>query len=147
MDLNEEQKIEIQRQNQLLKQYMEKHFSSAKIKQLVEEFSFSELRKLMGEIDIEYFSLCYFEKYFDRKFGQFHRELFAELKYMLNNNGLIEAFGLPREHGKSTINSFLFPLYATLYNKSQFTLIISATEMIALPFLDMIKDDLKQTNY
>ena len=143
MDINEEQKIEIQRQNQLLKQYMEKHFSSAKIKQLVEEFSFSELRKLMGEIDIEYFSLCYFEKYFDRKFGQFHRELFAELKYMLNNNGLIEAFGLPREHGKSTINSFLFPLYATLYNKSQFTLIISATEMIALPFLDMIKDELE----
>ena len=60
MDINEEQKIEIQRQNQLLKQYMEKHFSSAKIKQLVEEFSFSELRKLMGEIDIEYFSLCFF---------------------------------------------------------------------------------------
>jgi len=143
MDINEEQKIEIQRQNQLLKQYMEKHFSSAKIKQLVEEFSFSELRKLMGEIDIEYFSLCYFEKYFDRKFGQFHRELFAELKYMLNNNGLIEAFGLPREHGKSTINSFLFPLYSTLYNKSQFTLIISATEQIALPFLDMIKDELE----
>lgn len=53
------------------------------------------------------------------------------------------AFGLPREHGKSTINSFLFPLYATLYDKSQFTLIISATEQIALPFLDMIKDELE----
>ena len=143
MKITEEQKQVLNRQNILLKQYMEKHFSSAKIKQLVEEFSFSELRKLMGEIDIEYFSLCYFEKYFERKFGQFHRELFAELKYMLNNNGLIEAFGLPREHGKSTINSFLFPLYATLYNKSQFTLIISATEMIALPFLDMIKDELE----
>ena len=62
---------------------------------------------------------------------------------MLDNNGLIEAFGLPREHGKSTINSFLFPLYSTLYNKSQFTLIISATEQIALPFLDMIKDELE----
>lgn len=62
---------------------------------------------------------------------------------MLNNKGLINAFGLPREHGKSTINSFLFPLYATLYDKSQFTLIISATEQIALPFLDMIKDELE----
>ena len=143
MNLNDEQKIEIQRQNQLLKQYMNKYFSSAKIKELVEEFSFSELRKLLGEMDIEYFSLCYFPKYFDRKFGQFHKELFEELKYMLSNKGLIEAFGLPREHGKSTINSFLFPLYATLYNKSQFTLIISATEMIALPFLDMIKDELE----
>ncbi|MDD4564239.1 MAG: phage terminase large subunit [Eubacteriales bacterium] len=143
MDINPEQKIEILRQNQLLKQYMNKHFSSAKIRELVEEFSFSELRKLMGEIDIELFALLYFPKYFDRPFGVFHRELFSELKYMLSNSGLINAFGLPREHGKSTINSFLFPLYSTLYGKSQFTLIISATEQIALPFLDMIKDELE----
>jgi len=143
MNLTEEQKQELNRQNQLLKQYMNKYFSSTKIKELVEEFSFSELCKLLGEMDIEYFSLCYFPKYFDRQFGEFHKELFTELKYMLSNKGLIEAFGLPREHGKSTINSFLFPLYATLYNKSQFTLIISATEMIALPFLDMIKDELE----
>lgn len=62
---------------------------------------------------------------------------------MLANRGLITAFRLPREHGKSTISFFLFPLYATLYDKSQFTLIISATEQIALPFLDMIKDELE----
>ncbi|AKL96149.1 hypothetical protein CACET_c27040 [Clostridium aceticum] len=138
-----EQNQEKQRQNHLLKQYLNKYFSSNKIEKLVREFSFSELRKLLGEMDIEFFALCYFPKYFDRRFGQFHKELFEELKYMLNNKGLIEAFGLPREHGKSTINSFLFPLYSTLYNKSQFTLIISATEQIALPFLDMIKDELE----
>jgi hypothetical protein len=122
---------------------MEKHFKPPKMKQLIETFSFSELRKLIGEIDIEFFALIYFPKYFDREFGQFHRQLFAELKHMLSNTGLIRAFGLPREHGKSTISSFLFPLYATLYDKSQFTLIISATEQIALPFLDMIKDELE----
>lgn len=130
-------------QNQLLYIYLQKHFNNDKIKQLIKEFSFSELRKLLGELDIEFFALCYFPKYFDRQFGQFHQELFTELRYMLNNKGLINAFGLPREHGKSTINSFLFPLYATLYDKSQFTLIISATEQIALPFLDMIKDELE----
>jgi predicted phage terminase large subunit-like protein len=140
--MNEEQ-LEQQRQTQLLKQYMEKHFKPPKIKQLVEAFSFSELRKLIGEMDIEFFALSYFPKYFDREFGQFHRQLFAELKHMLAHTGLITAFGLPREHGKSTISSFLFPLYATLYDKSQFTLIISATEQIALPFLDMIKDELE----
>ena len=131
-------------ENKLIYEYLQKYFSPQKIKQLVEEFSFSELRKLLGEMDIEFFALCYFLKYFDRKFGKFHRELFTELKYMLNNKGLIEAFGLPREHGKSTINSFLFPLYSTLYNKSQFTLIISATEQIAIPFLDMIKSELEE---
>ncbi len=134
---------EFERQNKLLKQYMDKYFTTSKITQLIETFTFSELRKLLGEMDIEFFAICYFPKYFDRQFGQFHKELFAELKYMLSNKGLIEAFGLPREHGKSTINSFLFPLYSTLYNKSQFTLIISATEQIALPFLDMIKDELE----
>jgi predicted phage terminase large subunit-like protein len=143
MPLTDHEKQEFERQNQLLKQYMEKYFSPSKIKELIETFTFSELRKLLGELDIEFFALCYFPKYFDRQFGKFHRELFTELKYMLNNKGLIEAFGLPREHGKSTINSFLFPLYSTLYNKSQFTLIISATEQIALPFLDMIKDELE----
>lgn len=134
---------EIERQNELLYRYISKYFSTEQMARLVEEYSFSELRKLLGEIDIEFFALCYFPKYFDRTFGSFHKELFAELKYMLDNTGLIEAFGLPREHGKSTINSFLFPLYSTLYHKSQFTLIISATEQIALPFLDMIKDELE----
>ena len=143
MQLTDEQKLEIQRQNLLLKEYLNKYFPTNKIDELVGEFSFSELRRLLGERDIEFFALIYFPKYFDRKFGQFHKELFTELKYMLDNKGLIEAFGLPREHGKSTINSFLFPLYSTVYGKSQFTLIISATEQIALPFLDMIKDELE----
>ncbi len=134
---------EAQRQNTLLIEYLNRYFPQDKLKQLIQEFTFSELRKLLGEMDIEFFALCYFPKYFDRPFGSFHKELFSELKYMLGNCGLIEAFGLPREHGKSTINSFLFPLYSTLYNKSQFTLIISATEQIALPFLDMIKDELE----
>lgn len=40
-------------QNQLLHQYMQKYFSPPKIKQLVEEFSFAELRKLLGEMDID----------------------------------------------------------------------------------------------
>jgi hypothetical protein len=132
-------KQELEKQNKLLKQYMDKYFSSTKIKQLAETFSFSELRKLIGEMDIEFFALCYFPKHFDRKFGKFHQELFQELKYMLSNKELINAFGLPGEHGKSTINSFLFPLYATLYDKSQFTLIISATEQIALPFLEKLE--------
>lgn len=136
--LNEEMNIEI------LIEYLKKYFSPTKIKQLVEEFSFAELRKLLGEMDIEFFARCYCPKYFDREFGQFHRELFDELKKMIDTKGSVECFGLPREHGKSTINSFLLPLYVTLYNKSQFTLIISATESIAVPFLDMIKSELEE---
>jgi hypothetical protein len=75
------------RQNLLLQQYMNKYFSPDMIEELVGEFSFSELRRLLGEMDIEFFALCYFPKYFDRKFGKFHKELFQELKYMLDNKG------------------------------------------------------------
>lgn len=96
---------EIKRQNALLLQYMGKYFTIEKMAQLIEEFTFSELRRLIGETDIEFFALCYFPKYFDRVFGSFHKELFEELKYMLDHTGLIEAFGLPREHGKSTNGS------------------------------------------
>jgi len=39
-------------------------------------------------MDLEFFSLCYFPKYFDRRFGEFHKELFEKLKYMLDNKGL-----------------------------------------------------------
>lgn len=60
------------RQNLLLKQYLNKYFSPNKIEKLVGEFSFLELRKLLGEMNLEFFSLCYFPKYFDRKFGGFH---------------------------------------------------------------------------
>lgn len=55
------------RQNLLLKQYLNKYFSPNKIEELVGEFPFSELRKLLGEMNLEFFSLCYFPKYFDRK--------------------------------------------------------------------------------
>ncbi|MDB5056123.1 MAG: recombinase family protein [Bacilli bacterium] len=92
-----------EQQTHLLKQYMEKHFKPPKMKQLIEAFTFSELRKLIGEMDIEYFALCYFPKYFDREFGQFHRELFAELKHMLSNTGLIKF-----QEGKVVCNTTRF---------------------------------------
>lgn len=131
-------------EKKLLMKYLKKYFNNDKIKLLIEKFTLKQLRRLLGELDIEYFALAYFPKYFDREFGEFHKELFDEVKYILSSKGINEAFGLPREHGKSTILSFLLPLHATLYGKSQFTLIISATEQIALPFLDMIKAELTE---
>lgn len=46
------------------------------------------------------------------------------------------------EKAQSTL--FLFSLYFTFYNKLQFALIISATEQIAVPFLDMIKFEFEE---
>ena len=48
---------EIIRQNSLLADYMAKYFNTQQVAKLIKEFSFSELRKLLGEIDIEFFAL------------------------------------------------------------------------------------------
>ena len=138
-----EEEQEIERQNNLLKEYLDKYFSPEKQTELIDEFSFSEIRKMLGELDIEFFARMYFPKYFYEDFGKFHTEMFAELKTILNSKGTITCFGCPRGHGKSTIDSFLFPLYSVLYRKTEFVLIISATEDIALPFLDMVKDEIE----
>jgi hypothetical protein len=58
------------RQNLLLKEYLNKYFSPDKIEELVGEFSFSEIRKLLGEMDIELHKLfhsIYGCKNFDKK--------------------------------------------------------------------------------
>jgi hypothetical protein len=44
------------RQNLLLKEYLNKYFSPNKIEELVGEFSFSELSRLLGEMDIDFFA-------------------------------------------------------------------------------------------
>jgi predicted phage terminase large subunit-like protein len=139
---NEAELIEIERQNKLLAEYMNKYFDKEKQAKLIDEFSFSELRKYMGELDIEFFARCYFPKYFSLPFGKFHRELFLELKRILKSKGTITAFGISRGCGKSTIDSFLFPLYCVLYQKVSYVLIISATSETALPFLDMQKAEI-----
>ena len=129
-------------QQKLLMDELKKYFKPQQIQELVMNNTLSQLRKFTSEISITYFAKAYFPLYFDRDFGNFHNELFAEIKNLTNSKGCISAFGLPREHGKSTILSFLFPLYLTLTGKSRFTLIVSATEAIAQPFLDMIKNEI-----
>lgn len=66
-----------------------------------------------------------------------------QLQQLLKNEGSRLVCAIPRGHGKSTLVSFLFPLWCVLYKKSPFILIVSATEEIATPFLDMIKDEIQ----
>ena len=130
------------KEQKLLLHHLQKHFSTEQIEQMIQKFTLSQLRKFTGEIDIEYFALSYFNEYFSIPFGKFHNELFTEMKYLIKNNGVISAFAIPRSHGKSTILNFLLAMYSALYKKSQFTVIISATEAVAQPFLEMIKSSL-----
>lgn len=156
MDINDIQTQE------LFKQYMEKHFSSTKIKELVEEFSFSELRKLMGELDIEFFGRYYLGRYLDKPFCDFHQDLIKNVreiitKYSVSTPQEIDKFRsekvgeklltiAPRGHGKSKISNVLLSLWLLLYGKSPFILLVSANQALAEEFLECIKDEIEFNN-
>lgn len=125
--------------------YLQKHFTDEQIAQLVEEYPLTGsngLRKMLAEIDIAYFAQAYFPKYFSKPFSRFHLSLIQAIDELLENDGQRLVIGCPRGNGKSTISSFLAPLYILLYQKLHFILIVSATEDTAIPFLQMIKDEL-----
>ena len=132
---------------ELLLKYMQRHYTDKQINMLVNKTSsLEELRKNLGEIDIEYFALAYFSDMFFRQFGKFQNDLIEELKTLLETKDAKTVMACPRGHGKSTMASFLFPMWCTLYNKSHFVLIVSATMDIAKPFLEMIKDEIKNND-
>ncbi|WP_416147906.1 phage terminase large subunit [Salipaludibacillus sp. HK11] len=130
---------------ELLIKHLKLHFTDDEITALIEQYPLTGkhgLRQMLGEIDIAYFAQAYFPKYFSKKFCQFHDTLMEELDWLLKNEGKRMVVGVPRGYGKSTLSSFLFPLNILLYKKLQFILIVSATEDTAIPFLNMIKDEL-----
>jgi len=160
--MNEEEKQELDRQNQLLRQYLQKHFSQEKIKELIEEFSFPELRKLLGELDIEFFGRYYLARYLDKPFCDFHQDLIKNVreivtKYSVSTPQEIDKFRsekvgeklltiAPRGHGKSKIANVLVSLWLLLYGKSPFILLISANQALAEEFLECIKDEIEFNN-
>jgi len=133
--LNEQEK-------ELLMKYLLKHFSKSQIKQLVQKYSLSQLRKYLAEINIEYFALAYFPKYFFRQFGEFHTELLEELKSLIKHEGNRLLYVIPRNHGKSTVISFLFPLWLLLFRKKEFILIVSASDELAISLMNDVKAEL-----
>jgi predicted phage terminase large subunit-like protein len=133
------------KQLELLMTYLQKHFTDKQIESLIESYPLTGkdgLRKMLAEIDISYFAQAYFPKYFAKPFSKFHLSLINSINELLENAGERLVIGCPRGNGKSTISSFLAPLYILLYQKLHFILIVSATEDTAIPFLQMIKDEL-----
>ncbi|MBS4207455.1 phage terminase large subunit [Bacillus sp. FJAT-50079] len=144
--LNRKEEATIKEQDlKLLMKYLEKHFTSEEIETLINNYPLTGqdgLRKMLAEINISYLAQAYFPKYFNKPFSQFHTSLMKELNWLIENEGKRMVVGVPRGFGKSTLSSFLFPLHILLYKKLQFILLVSATEDIAVPFLQMIKDEL-----
>lgn len=125
--------------------HLSRHFNDKQIKEIITKFPLTGedgIRKMLAEIDLQYFAKAYFPRYFNKDFCQFHTDLMGELDWLIKNESKRMVVGVPRGYGKSTLSSFLFPLYILLYKKLQFILLVSATEDTGIPFLNMVKDEL-----
>jgi len=100
----------------------------------------SGLRRMLGEMDREYFCLAYLPDIFDKPFGDYAREILDTLARSIESE-VAEKMAViaPRGHGKSTLSSVAIPAWAALYNKKKFTYFISANGDTAANFLDKVK--------
>jgi predicted phage terminase large subunit-like protein len=142
-----EVKIIDKREKKLLLTYLQKHFSDSEIEKLLVLHKNSltgqnGLRKKLSQIDKEYFALAYFPKVFWREFGEFQRELLSDLDKILNTEGQRLVYAVPRNHGKSTIVSFLTPLHLILFKRIRFILLLSASDDLAVSLMNDMKAEI-----
>lgn len=135
------------KEKEILLTYLQKHFSSDEIKQLLLSHKNNltgknGLRKKLAEIDPEYMALAYFPKVFWREFGEFQRELLSDLDDLLSKEGQRLIYAVPRNHGKSTIVSFLTPLHLILFKRIRFVLLLSASDDLAVSLMNDIKAEI-----
>jgi predicted phage terminase large subunit-like protein len=135
------------KEKELLLTYLQKHFTDEEVESLLIKYKDkytgqNGLRKKLAEISPEYMALAYFPKVFWREFGEFQRELLTELDDLLKMEGQREVFAIPRNHGKSTIVSFLTPLHLILFKRIRFILLLSASDDLAVALMNDIKAEL-----
>ena len=99
-----------------------------------------EERKRKAEKDVIYFFKTYLPHYFTLEFAPFHYELVS----LLGVKGTPIAIKAPREHAKSTIVSFGYPLKEILFKGRRFIVIVSDTKTQAELFTRFIKLELEE---
>lgn len=132
---------------ELLKEYLQKHFLVEEINNLLDSgmtlTGKKGLRRQLGEIDQEYFCKAYLPHYFNLPFSTHHREMFADLKKLIERGGGTKICrAAPREHAKSTQLTLGLPLYCTMYGLKHFIVLTSDTEDQASGYLEAIQDEL-----
>ncbi|MGD6896101.1 phage terminase large subunit [Bacillus infantis] len=138
-------------QKELLIEYLLKHFSADEVKDILNEYrgkltGQNGLRKMLAEIDKDYFGKAYFPKYFERPSPIFHKEIEEHLQQILDGVLKNVCVIAPRGFSKSTLGSFKIPLYCLLFRKKPFILLVSASEDMAQEFLKSIRTELESND-
>lgn len=139
-------------QLELLMKYLQKHFNDDEIEELLNSdhplTGFGKngeisIRRMLGEIDIEYFCKAYTDQ-FNQEFGDYAKEILCTLKNGIESNAQENiAVVAPREHGKSSLSSLATPTWSAVYQKKNFVLFISANYDTAANFLTKIQRTLE----
>jgi predicted phage terminase large subunit-like protein len=85
------------------------------------------------------FGQTYFPEHFPSKHPRVHTDILA----LMVSDDKFKALALPRGHSKSTIVSFLLPLYRLCMQERKFIAIVSESEDKAKDFLIRIRDELE----
>ncbi len=138
-----------EQQKNLLVDAVVKHFGKANAETILTNYPAtgpSGLRRMLGEMDREYFCKAYLADQFGKEFGDYAREILNELARAIESEAAEKrAVIAPRGHGKSTLSSVAIPAWAALYQKKKFTYFISANGDTAANFLDKAKKALESS--
>ena len=133
-------------QKELLIEYAIKHYGNDAVDVLT-KFQLtgpSGIRRILGEIDPQYFCLAYLPDLFDRHFGDYAIEMMNDMKNIIEaKNPVKEARVAPRGHAKSTICTVAMPTWAACYEKLKYILFVSANEDTSGNFLTKVKNALE----
>lgn len=96
--------------------------------------------------DLALFAKTYLPHAFPSDFCSFHKdmmELLNSVIYDTPDEETDDVIACPRGHAKSTLASFLFPIYNCCYGTKKFTVLISGTTSVAKQFIVDIKNELE----
>lgn len=132
-------------------EYLDKWFPPEEVEKILTEHPLigpNGCRKLLGNIDLEYFGLSYFPWIYENEVPEFHHEIYAEMQDIESKGGgarYVEA--APRGSAKSTRWSFIFPLHCALYGLKHFIVLLSDSSTQAEGNLSHIKDSIENNPY
>lgn len=96
-----------------------------------------DVRKKAAETSPFLFALLYLRHHLTKKTSDFHKELYSIV------GNIRVAIAAPRSFAKSTVFSFIYPLWCLVYAKKKDILLVSATGSLAEECLRKIKSELE----
>lgn len=106
----------------------------------------SENRKLLCSRNMEMFGYYYFPHILTKPNNKFHRWLYKKSFDILtkpeHKKGIKLAVAAPRGYSKSSLLSFILPLWCICFEKKKYIILISETQGQAEDFLDDIKSEI-----